>query len=107
MPEAREVTEPMTSPIAGSKPYSAVQTGASMTPSRLMNSWTWISPMAHTLGGVVLDLGMPGMSDGSDIDSEVCMSPERKRPGLSGPWVVVLVLLAPAVVLPLLPGIYA
>jgi hypothetical protein len=35
------------------------------------------------------------------------MSSERKRPGLTAPWVVVLVLLAPAVVLPLLPGIYA
>jgi hypothetical protein len=35
------------------------------------------------------------------------MSSEHKRPGLTGPWVVVLVLLAPAVVLPLLPGIYA
>ena len=35
------------------------------------------------------------------------MSSEHKRPGLTAPWGVVLVLLAPAVVLPLLPGIYA
>jgi Protein of unknown function (DUF3311) len=35
------------------------------------------------------------------------MPSEHKRPGITGPWVVVLVLLAPAVVLPLLPGIYA
>ena len=35
------------------------------------------------------------------------MSSEHKRPGLTAPWGVVLALLAPAVVLPLLPGIYA
>src|SRR3954452_14590695 len=45
MPFERPVRTPRSSPIFGSMPYSNVQTGASMTPSKLMNSWTWISPM--------------------------------------------------------------
>jgi hypothetical protein len=38
MPFDRSVTAPMRSPILSSKPYSNVQAGVSMTPSRLMNS---------------------------------------------------------------------
>jgi hypothetical protein len=45
MPSERPVTAPIASPIPGWKPYSKVQVGASTTPSRLMNSCTWISPM--------------------------------------------------------------
>src|SRR5919109_3244609 len=35
MPRERPVTAPMVSPIPGSKPYSNVHVGASITPSRL------------------------------------------------------------------------
>src|SRR3954466_4854037 len=49
MPLDCDVNAPMASPIFGSKPYSAVQTGASITPSALMNSWTWISPTPASL----------------------------------------------------------
>jgi hypothetical protein len=35
------------------------------------------------------------------------MSSENKRPSQTGPWALVVLILAPAVVLPLLPGIYA
>jgi hypothetical protein len=44
MPSERSVAAPIAAPICGSKPYSNVHVGASITPSRLMNSWTWISP---------------------------------------------------------------
>jgi len=37
----------MASPILGSKPYSNVHVGASITPSRLMNSCTWMAPTTH------------------------------------------------------------
>src|SRR3954468_4769443 len=47
IPLERPVNAPMASPIAGSKPYSNVQVGASITPSRLMNSCTWISPISN------------------------------------------------------------
>src|SRR3954470_20561878 len=46
MARQRPVTAARCSPIFGSKPYSNVQDGSSMTPSRLMNSWTWTSPMS-------------------------------------------------------------
>src|SRR3954451_19899844 len=46
MPRARFVSSPIASPIFGSNPYSNVHVGASMTPSRVMNSCTWISPTA-------------------------------------------------------------
>src|SRR4051812_29902106 len=45
MPEQLDVRAPMTSPMRGWKPNSAVQVGVSTTPSMLMNSWTWISPI--------------------------------------------------------------
>src|SRR5918994_2445631 len=47
MPRQRSVTAPMASPIWGSKPYSNVHVGASITPSRLMNSCTCICPTCH------------------------------------------------------------
>src|SRR3954469_3350046 len=47
IPLERPVNAAMASPIAGSKPYSNVQVGASITPSRLMNSCTWISPISN------------------------------------------------------------
>src|SRR3954451_2473154 len=47
IPLERPVNAPIASPIAGSKPYSNVQVGASITPSRLMNSCTWISPISN------------------------------------------------------------
>src|SRR4051812_41917083 len=37
----------MASPIRGSKPYSNVHVGASITPSRLMNSCTPMPPTIH------------------------------------------------------------
>jgi hypothetical protein len=40
MPWQRSVTAARASPILGSKPYSNVHVGASITPSRLMNSCT-------------------------------------------------------------------
>src|SRR5829696_2124372 len=49
MPTDRSVRAPIASPIRGSKPYSAVHVGASITPSRLMNSWTWIFPTPYLL----------------------------------------------------------
>src|SRR5262245_26517961 len=45
MPLQRAVTPPRTRSIPRSNPYSKVQTGASITPSRLMNSWTWMAPI--------------------------------------------------------------
>jgi len=39
------VSRPIAAPILGSKPYSAVQIGASITPSRVMNSCTRIVPI--------------------------------------------------------------
>src|SRR5262245_12488275 len=45
MPLQRAVTPPRTRSIPGTNPYSKVQTGASITPSRLMNSWTWMVPI--------------------------------------------------------------
>src|SRR3954447_5516525 len=47
IPPLRAVTAPMASPIRGSKPYPTVHVGASMTPSRLMNSCTLTAPMSH------------------------------------------------------------
>src|SRR5262247_371092 len=41
----RAVTPPRTRSIPGTNPYSKVHTGASITPSRLMNSWTWMAPI--------------------------------------------------------------
>jgi hypothetical protein len=49
MPRQRCVIAPRTSPIFGSKPYSNVHVGASITPSALMNSCTCIAPTALTL----------------------------------------------------------
>src|SRR4051812_31912395 len=46
MPSARCVISPSRRPILGSKPNSNVQDGCSITPSRLMNSWTWMAPIA-------------------------------------------------------------
>ncbi len=40
MPWQPPANAPMASPILGSKPYSNVHVGASITPSRLMNSCT-------------------------------------------------------------------
>src|SRR3954453_20271461 len=54
IPSERAATAPLPSPIFGSKPYSAVHVGASITPSRLMNSCTWIAPISH----LRLDLDM-------------------------------------------------
>src|SRR3954447_13878461 len=48
MPRQRAVKAPMASPILGSKPYSNVQVGASITPSRLMNSCTLIAAMCYS-----------------------------------------------------------
>src|SRR5688572_25759423 len=45
IPRLRPVTAARRSPILGSKPYSNVHVGASITPSRLMNSCTCIAPM--------------------------------------------------------------
>src|ERR1700761_3599056 len=45
MPSLALVTCPITSPMPGSKPKAAVQDGASITPSRLMNSCTRIGAM--------------------------------------------------------------
>src|SRR5919198_1694201 len=45
MPLQRPVTAPMTLSISGRKPYSNVHVGASITPSRLMNSCTCIAPI--------------------------------------------------------------
>src|SRR5690349_17599942 len=44
IPSASPVTRPRASPIRGSNPNGNVQVGASMTPSRLMNSCTRIDP---------------------------------------------------------------
>jgi hypothetical protein len=44
MPSASPVTRPRAAPIFGSNPNGNVQLGASMTPSRLMNSCTRIAP---------------------------------------------------------------
>src|SRR5689334_22385328 len=44
IPSASPVTRPRASPIRGSNPNGNVQLGASMTPSRLMNSCTRIEP---------------------------------------------------------------
>src|SRR5689334_17124315 len=44
IPSASPVTRPRASPIRGSNPNGNVQLGASMTPSRLMNSCTRIVP---------------------------------------------------------------
>src|SRR5262249_35212774 len=44
-PRQRPVTEASRSPIRGSKPYSRVQVGVSITPSRVMNSCTQIAPI--------------------------------------------------------------
>jgi hypothetical protein len=52
MPPQRAVTAPSRRSIPGTKPYSNVQVGASITPSRLMNSWTWIAATSHLLMGV-------------------------------------------------------
>src|SRR4051794_34936958 len=49
MPRQRSVTAPIASPILGSKPYSNVHRGSSITPSRLMNSCTWIAPTVFLL----------------------------------------------------------
>ena len=46
IPSQCAVTAPIASPIRGSKPYSNVHVGASITPSTLVNSCTWISPMS-------------------------------------------------------------
>src|SRR3954449_11746973 len=53
MPRQRAVKAPMASPILGSKPYSNVHVGASITPSRLMNSCTLIAPMSYSRVDVV------------------------------------------------------
>src|SRR3954463_15432448 len=50
MPRDRFVSAPIVSPISGSKPYSNVHVGASITPSRLMNSCTCTPPTARLLG---------------------------------------------------------
>src|SRR5882757_7421321 len=44
MPLARPVAAASGPAIAGSKPNSAVHTGASTMPSRVMNSWTRMAP---------------------------------------------------------------
>src|SRR4051795_1902249 len=49
MPSERAVISPSRSPILGSKPNSNVHDGASITPSRLMNSWTWMAPIRFLL----------------------------------------------------------
>src|SRR3954471_23007478 len=54
IPSERAATAAIASPIFGSKPYSAVHVGASITPSRLMNSCTCIAPISH----LRLDLDM-------------------------------------------------
>src|SRR5919201_4295512 len=53
MPRQRSVTAPMAAPIWGSNPYSNVHVGASMTPSRLMNSCTCTAPTSHLRVDVV------------------------------------------------------
>src|SRR5919107_2055503 len=53
IPLDRAVAAPIASPICGSKPYSNVHVGASTTPSRVMNSCTWISPISCLLSKVV------------------------------------------------------
>jgi len=47
MPSLPSTALPIAAPILGSKPYSAVQLGASITPSRVMNSCTRISPISR------------------------------------------------------------
>src|SRR5919108_1930077 len=47
MPRERSVIAPRTSAILGSKPYSNVHVGASITPSRLMNSCTCTAPISY------------------------------------------------------------
>src|SRR5690242_11738497 len=49
MPSQLIVIRPMASPIRGSNPNWNVQLGVSITLSRLMNSWTRISPMVSSL----------------------------------------------------------
>ena len=54
IPRQRSVSAPIASPISGSKPYSNVHVGASITPSRLMNSCTCSSPISHLRLDVVV-----------------------------------------------------
>src|SRR3954470_20093603 len=50
MPRHRATAAPITSPIFGSNPYSNAHAGASMTPSRLMNSCTSTAPISDLPG---------------------------------------------------------
>src|SRR5947209_20343505 len=49
MPRQPAIAAAIASPIFGSKPYSNVHVGASITPSRLMNSCTRIAPISSLL----------------------------------------------------------
>src|SRR5262249_2833692 len=53
MPSDAVVAAPIASPILGSNPNSAVHTGASITPSRLMNSCTRMDPTVRSSLGVM------------------------------------------------------
>src|SRR6185437_9076037 len=66
MPWHRSVIRAMASPILGSKPYSNVHVGASITPSRLMNSCTRIAPTADLR---IVDLGDPAGTPNSSAHS--------------------------------------
>src|SRR4051795_4963718 len=74
MPSARAVISPSRSPILGSKPNSNVHDGASITPSRLMNSWTWIAPIS-----------LPPGCRGLWIAAEALDVPHGTRVGRSSP----------------------